>query len=92
MSRFRILGLFSPFFGSAKPHLKEALTLECALPSNTEASWLGCCLFVRSFVRLSTVNLVSHVHEHAKLWASIATLVEQIRRWYLHLLVAIDLN
>ena len=27
-----------------------------------------------------TVNLVSHVHEHAKLWASIAPLVEQVRR------------
>ena len=39
-----------------------------------------------------TVNLVSHGHEHAKRWASIAPLVEQLRRWHFDSLVAIDLN
>ena len=40
----------------------------------------------------STVNLVSHVHEHAKLWASISPLVEQLRQWNFHGLIANDLK
>ena len=39
-----------------------------------------------------TVNLVSHGHEQAKLWASIAPLVEQLQQWHLHSLVANDLK
>ena len=40
----------------------------------------------------TTVSLVCNVHEHAKLCTSIAPLVEQIRQWYLHILVANDLS
>ena len=39
-----------------------------------------------------TVNLVSHVHEHTKLWASIAPLVQQLRQWHSHIRVSNDLR
>ena len=47
---------------------------------------------VDSQLLVDTVNLVSHVHEHSKLSVRISPLVEQLRQWNLHSVVANDLK